>query len=115
MSAALVIHPDGRVIRTNLSPGGDHLPLMRRHLECRLVDCVSLTNRMDMWIDDEGLHARPVNQAATVLARRYGLTWQHYHGPALVCGVNSRGDSIDLTSDQMSGLLAHLADVADVL
>lgn len=115
MSAALVIHPNGRVIKTKLSPGGDHLALMRRHLDCRLVDCVSLTDRMDMWIDDEGLQARPVNPAATVLARRYGLMWQHYHGPVLVCGVNARGDSVDLTNEQVDGLLAHLTDVANAL
>lgn len=111
MGAALVIHPDGNVIEVNLNPGADHLALMREHLDCHLVDCIALTDRLDMWIDDEGLDTQPVNPAATALARRHGFVWQAYHGPVLLCGVNAHGDSIDLTDEQIRGVLTHLLDL----
>jgi Domain of unknown function (DUF3846) len=111
MGAALVIHPDGNVVEVNLNAGADHLTLMREHLDCQLVDCVSLTQHLDMWIDDEGLFTQPVNPAASLLARRYGITWQDFHGPVLLCGVNADGDSIDLTDDQVRGVLTHLLDL----
>lgn len=85
-SGALVIHPDGEIVDVDLQPGADHLALMSEHLRCNSVDCVALTDRIDMWIDDEGLYTKPVNPAATALAGRYGFTWQNYHGPVLLCG-----------------------------
>lgn len=110
MSLALVIHPDGSLVEINLNPGADHLALMREHLGCRLVDCVSLTNRIDMWIDDEGLFTQPLNGPATLLAHEFGLTWQPYHGPVLLCGVTAGGDSIDLDRDQIVATLTRLSD-----
>lgn len=114
MSIALVVHPDGEIIEVNLKPGGDHLALMREHLDCRLVDVVALTDRLDMWIDDESLYNHPVNLVATALARRHGFTWQPYHGPVLLCSVDEAGNSIDLTRDQFRAILAQLGDIASV-
>lgn len=111
MTAALVIHPDGDVVEVTLKPGGDHLALMREQLRCSAVDCVALTDRLDMWIDDEGTYTQPVNPAATALARNHGFVWQHYHGPVLLCGVDDHGDSVNLTRGQLVGLLTHLMDV----
>ena len=113
MTTSLVIHPDGDIVEVNPRPGADHLALMREHLACCAVDCVALTDRIDMWIDDEGLYTKPVDRPATALARRYGFTWQDYHGPVLLCGVDDHGDSVDLTRDEVVGLLTHLADVVD--
>jgi len=115
MGSALVIHPDGTVVEVNLNAGADHLALMREHLGCRLIDVVALTSQLDMWIDDEGLYTQPVNPVATALAVHHGFTWQVFHGPVLLCGVNSDGDSVDLDADQMRGLLAQLMDVAEAL
>lgn len=110
-TVALVIHPDGEIVTVNLKPGVIHLALMYEHLDCRTVEVVRLTDKLDMWLDEEGLYCHPVNPVATALARRYGLTWQNYHGPVLVCGVNDDGDSIDLTSDQIVALATHLGDL----
>jgi hypothetical protein len=115
MSVALVIHPDGNIVEVNLNPGADHLALKREHLDCRRVDVVALTDRIDMWIDDEGLYNHPVNPTATVLARHYGFTWQPYHGPAMLCSVDRHGNSIDLDVHQTRALLARLLDVADAM
>ena len=112
MSVALVLHPGGEIIEVNLNPGRSHLPLMREHIGCRLVDVVALTDRLDMWIDDEGLYTQPVNPYATALARHHGFVWQPYHGPVLLCSVDIDGNSSDLTRDQVCGLLAHLMDIA---
>lgn len=112
MGCGLVVHPDGDIVEVNLNPGAEHLALMREHLGCRAVDCVGLTSRMDMWIDDEGLYTQPVNPVATALAREYGFTWQPYHGPVLLCSVNSQGDSIDLDVHQLRAHLTRLFDIA---
>lgn len=106
-----MIHPDGRTVETTLTPGGDQLAVMREHIDCRWVDCVALTDRIDMWLDDEGMFTKPVNPVATALARRYGLRWQGYHGPVLVCGATREGDSVDLTTEQLAALLTHLHDL----
>lgn len=109
--AALVIHPDGEVVDVNLAPSSDRLALMREHLDCRLVDVVALTDRLDMWLDDEGVYGKPVNSIATSLARRYGYVWQPYHGSVLLCSVDGEGASTDLDTAQLRAVLAHLADV----
>lgn len=110
MTAALIVHPDGTAYEVNLKPDHNHLALMREHLDCQLVDVVALTSRLDMWIDDEGLYNHPVNPIATALAQHHGFTWQPYHGPALLCGVDDEGNSIDLDTHQMRALLTQLLD-----
>lgn len=111
MGAALVIHPDGNVTDVNLNAGADHLALMYEHIGCRTVDVVGLTSRLDMWLDDDGLYTQPLNPVATLLARHYGFTWQPYHGPVLLCGVNAEGDSTDLDGHQIRALLTRLAGI----
>lgn len=113
MSIALVVHPDGEIIEVNLKPGVSHLALMREHMNCARVDVVALTDRLDMWIDDEGLYNHPVNPTGTALARRHGFVWQPYHGPVMLCSVDEGGHSIDLTRDQLLAVLAQLDDVAN--
>lgn len=111
MGAALVIHTDGTLVDVNLLPGADHLALMREHLGCRLVDVVALTNRLDMWLDDEGLYTQPINEIGTALARRHGFVCQPYHGPVLLCSVDRSGASVDLDTEQLRALLTHLTDL----
>jgi hypothetical protein len=115
MSAALVIHPDGEITEVNFRAASNHLALMREHLGCSLVDCVTLTDQLDMWIDDEGIGTQPVNPVATALARHLGLSRQSYFGPVLLCGVDADGNSIDLGIDQVRALLTQLWDVVDKL
>jgi hypothetical protein len=110
MTAALVIHPDGRVTKIDLSQG-ESLELMREAIGCRLVDVVQLTGWLDMWLDDEGVYTQEVNPAATVLAKSFGFVWQDYYGPVVLCGVDDDGDSVNLTRSQIVGLLAHLQEL----
>lgn len=111
MAVALVLHPDGNIAEIDLS--GDSLTAMRNAIGCRLVDVVSLTDRIDMWIDDEGLYNHPVNPVATALARRYGFVWQPYHGPVVLATVDEDGNSLNLTIDQVRGQLTALGDIAE--
>lgn len=112
-TAALVIHPDGGVVPVNLKPGVNHLALMYEHLNCQRVDVVALTDKLDMWLDDEGMYTQPVNPAATALARHYGFVWQNYHGPVMLCSVDADGASVDLDANQLRALLTRLLDVAN--
>lgn len=79
MAASLVIETDGTVYDIEL-PSTGSAAVKRQHIGCRLIDVVALTDRVDMWIDEEGYGIAPVNHAATALARHYGLVWQNYHG-----------------------------------
>jgi hypothetical protein len=113
-TTALVVHPDGEIVEVNLNPDKDnHLPLMYEHLDCRAVDVVALTDRLDMWIGDESLYLQPVNPIATALARHYGFVWQDYHGPVLLCSSDSDGASVDLDLAQIQALLTRLSDIAE--
>jgi hypothetical protein len=110
---ALLLTEDWQIVEINL-PGNEHqLAVMYAVLRCRAVDVVALTSQLDMWIDDEGLYNHGVNEAATLMARRYGFTWQAYHGPVLLTGgADENGDTVPLTRDKLRALLAALGDVA---
>jgi hypothetical protein len=114
MGAALVIHPGGEIIDVNLNPGRSHLPLKYEHLNCTVVDVVSLTSVLDMWFDPDGPARQPFNALATVLTRHYGLTWPCF-GPVLICGCTPQGASADLGRAQVLALLTRLQDVTDRL
>ncbi|MET9019245.1 DUF3846 domain-containing protein [Actinopolymorpha sp. NPDC004070] len=107
---ALVLAVDGTVTAITL-PDRDRLKAMYAALGCDLVDVVSLTDKIDMWLDDEGIYNHPANPYATQLARRYGHTHQPYFGPVLLCGVTSDGDSINLSPAQTQAAIAQITDV----
>lgn len=111
---ALVIQTDGTVTAINL-PDTNRLTAMYTVLRCQLVDVVALTDKLDMWLDDEGVYNHPVNPYATMLARRFGFVFQDYHGPVLLCGVTRDGDSINLTADQTKASLAQVADILSTI
>jgi hypothetical protein len=114
MTVALVLHPDGDIMELNLpADTGDNLTTMRKAIGASFVDVVALTDRLDMWIDDEGLYTQKVNGPATLLARRFGFVWQPYHGPVVLCRVDNDGNSIDLSRAQLIGLLTTLGDIAE--
>lgn len=112
MAASLVVQADGTIYDIEL-PSGDSSDMKRQHIGCRLIDVLALTDRIDMWIDEEGYGVAPVNQAATALAQHYGFVWQNYHGAVVLCGVdNATGESVDLQHDQIHALLTRLLDIA---
>ncbi|GGT54661.1 hypothetical protein GCM10010271_68160 [Streptomyces kurssanovii] len=61
--------------------------------------------------DDEGLYNHPVNKLATVLAVRFGFTYQDYHGPVLLTGgADAEGDTVPLSKDKLLALLTSLEE-----
>jgi hypothetical protein len=109
VSTSLVLTPGGDVREVTLPDSGS-LHFMYQQMGCSTVDVVRLTSRLDMWIDDNGIYTQPVNVMATALAQRYGKVYQPYHGTVLLCSVDEHGNSINLTVEQVRGLLVTMLD-----
>ncbi|MCZ4098090.1 DUF3846 domain-containing protein [Streptomyces sp. H39-C1] len=109
---ALLITPEADIIPIDLPGSDDRLVVMRAVIRCERVDVVALTNRLDMWLDDEGVYNHPVNKVATLLAMRFGFAWQEYHGPVLLTGgADSEGETVPLSKDGLLGLLTSLDEL----
>lgn len=110
---ALLIGTDGTLTPVGLpADTSARLQTMYDSIGCTSVDVVALTNRIDMWLDDEGLYTQPINHVATKLAQRFGRTYQPYHGPVLITGgADNEGDTLPLDTDKANALLATLADL----
>lgn len=76
---AFIIRPDSKLavpIDLVADPGGaTHLTALRRALDCRFLDKVTLESGMvDAWLDDEYLYSgADENQLATDVLRAYGV------------------------------------------
>ncbi|MFG2623139.1 DUF3846 domain-containing protein [Streptomyces sp. NPDC048507] len=71
-----------------------------------------MTDQVDMWLDDNGLNTQPVNPVATLLAGRFGRTYQDYHGAVLLTGrADDEGETLPLNRDKMLAILVTLADL----
>lgn len=112
MAMSIVLRPNGDIEEINLPEEGSRF-MMYKAIGCERVDVVRLTDRLDMWVDDEFLYnQKEINEPATALARSFGLTHQPYMGPVVICSWDEHGNSIDLTRDQALALLTHLLDVS---
>ncbi len=59
------------------------------------MDCVQITARLDMWLDDERMYNQDVNLSASYVALRHGFDWQYYHGTILFLGgPNDEGTAL---------------------
>lgn len=65
---ALRLDADGNLTPTSLEEDarGTHLEALYQNIGCDLVECVSLRDDLDMWVDEEGkLKGAPLNLGAT--------------------------------------------------
>ncbi|NUK55484.1 DUF3846 domain-containing protein [Streptomyces lunaelactis] len=110
---ALLITPEADIVPVNLPADTDNrMVVMRSVIRCERVDVVALTDQVDMWLDDEGLYNHPVNKLATLLAVRFGFTWQEYHGPVLLTGgADAEGETVPLSKDKVLALLTSLEEL----
>lgn len=104
--------PDG-ALQVLTMPAGGLLPALYEAIGCRLVEVVTLSESVTMWLDEEGLFADPVtvNLPATRIARAFGITGQWFVGTVVFTGgPDADGDTLSLTD----GDLRSLADLLGV-
>ncbi|MEU4513151.1 hypothetical protein AB0G05_26955 [Nonomuraea wenchangensis] len=111
MSVSIVLEPNGQMKRVNLPAGADTIPLTLDLLNAFGAEAHRIAPGVALWIDSCGQGLREVNMAATKLSVRYGGIWMPYYGPVLVCGIDEKGRSRDLTADQIRELLPHLLNL----
>ncbi|MEV6774426.1 DUF3846 domain-containing protein [Nocardia sp. NPDC051030] len=114
MGATLVLNPDGALIEINLKQDvNEHLLPMYEHIGCTAVTYVALTDRIGLWLDEDGPLTQRPNVLASRLGWQYGLVREQFYGPVLVCGIDGAGNSTDLTDFQQAAVLTHLVDFID--
>lgn len=86
----LVLDVDGRLTQHEFPE--DFLSFSYEHINCSLVDRINLNNRVDMWVDDEGLYTQEPNRRATVLARIMGYPAHMLCGPVVIAGISYTED-----------------------
>lgn len=70
--------------------------------DCRTVELVALSDQFDMWVDEEGLYTQRPNTPTTMLAQRFGLTWQTYHGTTIITGPELPTGPASLVQEQVA-------------
>lgn len=100
-ATAMIIHPRGDVTEISFRPGVSNVALRREHLGRYLITRVALSSQMDMWFGADAEDTQPVNLTATTLARSYGFIWRVYHGPVMLCFIDSKGTGTNLTCEQV--------------
>lgn len=95
---ALVVTVDGTVT-LEAFPEGDSLAFLQAKVE-GYVDVVSLSEHVDMWVNDEGLMTHDVNPVATMIAAGFGMDHQPYHGPVVFTGgADDEGTTLPLAPE----------------
>lgn len=110
---ALVLHTDGTFELIDWpTQDGATLPLLYSKIGTDRVDVVSITSRLDMWLDDEGAGTKPLAEYATRLYGRYQPIHQPYFGTVVLTGgANRHGDTLGLTLDQALELITRWLDI----
>ncbi len=110
---ALLIGLDSNLTHLELPKGsfnGRFLTGVRKHVNAQAVQPLSLTSRLDLWVDENGIATnRPINTVATRLARTFGST-HNLRGPVVITSTNPEiGTAKSLTSEQVAMIKNRLA------
>lgn len=88
---AILIDVNQECVRMVDINDGDVLHSMYKHLNCTLVDRVSINSHDDIWVDDEGLLSLTPDSKF--------FTWKGYDGilagNGLILGIDDMGESVD--------------------
>ncbi|MET8502885.1 DUF3846 domain-containing protein [Streptomyces microflavus] len=106
-------HPHALIIRSDGSfevidwPTAGTLQTLYTGMGCTNVDALTLSPRLTMWVDGEGLiNGKPVNRAATILYAIHREPHQHYHGDVIITGgADHQGDTLGLKDDEIVSLI----------
>ncbi|MFI1831299.1 DUF3846 domain-containing protein [Streptomyces sp. NPDC020412] len=84
-----------------------HLNTLYAAIGCQNVAAVDITEKLTMWLDDEGIcKDAPVNVPATLLYAARNPLHQHYYGHAVITGgTDRRGNTLGLTAEQLMDLV----------
>lgn len=104
MVSGILINTDGTVQDVTSNEGEDTLRFMYRVLNVQMVELVSLTDTLDLWIDEEGMYSgQEPNEPATRFAARHGFRnpWGiPLMGPVLILGgTDEEGDTRSLAAE----------------
>lgn len=109
---ALWITADGAITSVTLPPSEGERGDALREMVGGWLDLVRLSDRLDMWVNDEGLFQFPEpNVTASRVAGVFGFDWQPYHGPAVLTGTDGEGNTVGLDRTG-AALLSELAFAA---
>ena len=89
----------------------DFLRYAYNQIECGLVDRVRLTDKIDMWVDDEGMFTQEINPYATKLANNFGYPVEWLFGNAVITGTRWTDEGPEagpLSSQQMSDIKSKM-------
>lgn len=94
----LVIEVDGTIKDFTTEGSPSMLAALYSAIGCDLVDVVSLTDRVEFWVDDEGLYRQELNPYARALGQYLtNSAWQQIAGPVVVLGgIDDEGDARSL-------------------
>ncbi|ORT54185.1 DUF3846 domain-containing protein [Streptomyces sp. CB03238] len=116
-SYALLLRTDGTFELLDW-PNGTHVHLntLYKAIGCQNVAAVDITDKLTMWLDDEGLYnGSVVNRPATLLYAAHQPPHQLYYGHAVITGGTDRhGNTLGLTRDQVLELVEHHLMTLDI-
>lgn len=108
----VTIATDGRINDLTLA-GPDIGKQISASIGCRCFDVVSLTDDIDLFVDDEGLiNGSNLNMCATVIAHVLG-TKAVIFGQAVVTKATADGETVSLTPTQRATITAALRQKPD--
>ncbi|WP_394426871.1 DUF3846 domain-containing protein [Streptomyces sp. SGAir0957] len=102
---ALLVRTDGQ-FRLLDWPADNHQKVLYAACDCDTYDAVQITERLTMWIDDEGVYTQAPNFGATRLYALHRQPHQLYHGHALFTGgADAHGNTLGLSADEAAHLV----------
>lgn len=76
---------------------------IRLQVGCEVFDLLRFPDRIDMWLDDEGLYRANVNPVASAIGHLHE-TADVICGPVLFLSSNGDGDTLSLTDEQRADI-----------
>jgi Domain of unknown function (DUF3846) len=110
---ALLIPVDGppRVVDLADDGGTRFISSLRTFIGAQYVEPIGITDRWEAWLDeDSAATGKPVNQAATLIARAFGA-WFSLRGTVVIAGLDKDTTTpTALSPGQVDAILRRITD-----